>query len=230
MPMMSLLARGRQSLATRGVGGTLRALRRREQLYKRQATRYCHELAFDLRYRVDTRGLVWNTGDEHSVHYQGTDARQFHTLIQPVTDNDFVFVDLGSGKGKAVLLAAGHRFKGAIGVEISAELTAVAQRNIESYRGRLDCPVEFVNANAERWEIPNEPVVVYVNNPFDATILERVLENLTRSLCEHPREATFVYHAPFQRHVTDSNPALTAVVDCARWVVYRVSADARSCA
>jgi hypothetical protein len=30
--------------------------------------------------------------------------------------------------------------------------------------------------------------------------------------------------------VTDSNPALTAVIDCARWVVYRVSADARSCA
>jgi SAM-dependent methyltransferase len=228
--MMSPLARARRSLATRGVRGTLRALRRREQLYQRQATRYCHELAFDLRYRVDTRGIVWNTGDEHSVHYQGTDARQFHTLIQQATHNDRVFVDLGSGKGKAVLLAAGYRFNRAIGVEISAELTAVAQRNIESYRGRLDCPVQFVTANAERWEIPTEPVVVYMNNAFDATILERVLENLTRSLCEHPREATFVYHAPFQRHVTDSSPALTAVVDCARWVIYRVCVDGRSCA
>jgi SAM-dependent methyltransferase len=230
MPLMSLIVRTRQSLATRGMSGTLRALLRRERLYRRRVTRYSQELAFDLRHRVDTRGIVWNTGDEHSVHYQGTDAREFHTLLQQAAHDDHVFVDLGSGKGKAVLLAAGYRFHRAIGVEISAELTAIARRNIESYRGRLYCPVEFVTDNAERWEVPTEPVVIYMNNPFDATILERVLDNLTCSLNAHPREMTFLYHAPFQRHVTDTHPALTVVSDCARWAIYRVSPDARRCA
>ena len=70
--------------------------------------------------------------------------------------------------------------------------------------------------------------MVYMNNAFDATILERVVGNLTPLSLQHPREATFVYQAPFQRHVTDSSPGLTAVVDCARWVIYRVSADGRS--
>jgi hypothetical protein len=41
---------------------------------------------------------------------------------------------------------------------------------------------------------------------------------------------TFLYHAPFQRHVTDTHPALTVVSDCARWAIYRVSPDARRCA
>jgi SAM-dependent methyltransferase len=218
----SLIARTRESLASRGVGGTLQALRRRERLYRREVTRYSQELAFDIRYRVNTRGIVRNTGDEHSVHYQGTDPRGFASLIQQTDHVDHVFVDLGSGKGKAVLLAARYRFRRAIGVEISPELTAIARQNLESYRGRLSCPLAFITGNAERWEVPTEPLVVYLHNPFDATILERVVDSLTRSVCDHPRDVTLAYHAPFQRHVIDAHPGLVALSECTQWVIYRV--------
>ena len=86
------------------------ALRRREQLYQRQATRYCHELAFDLRYRVDTRGIVWNTGDEHSVHYQGTDARQFHTSFSRLRTTTASLWTSDRARARRSSLAAGYRF------------------------------------------------------------------------------------------------------------------------
>jgi ribosomal protein L11 methylase PrmA len=188
--------------------------------YRRRAVRLGGELAFDLRHRVDTRGLVKGVGDEHSNPYLGVDAREFHAAMADVPHDGRAFVDLGCGKGKAVLLACGYGFERAIGVEIDPHLTEVARRNLGSYRGRRRCPAEFVTADASTWEFPDEPLTVYVYNPFDAEVLARVLDNLARSLERSPRPATILYHTPFQRQVTDEYPALTLVTERPRWLVY----------
>src|SRR5690348_8785344 len=48
-----------------------------------------------------------------------------------------VFVDLGSGKGKALLIAGQLSFKRVIGVELDQELSESARSNIKQARPRL---------------------------------------------------------------------------------------------
>ena len=48
----------------------------------------------------------------------------------PIDPSDFHFVDLGSGKGRALFLAAKAGFSKVIGVEFSADLHFLAQKNI----------------------------------------------------------------------------------------------------
>ena len=47
---------------------------------------------------------------------------------------DFTFIDFGSGKGRALLMASDLPFRRVIGLEFSRELHAIAQRNIQVYK------------------------------------------------------------------------------------------------
>jgi hypothetical protein len=49
---------------------------------------------------------------------------------------DFTFIDLGSGKGRVLLMASDYPFKRIIGVEFMPELQRVAQENIRKYAER----------------------------------------------------------------------------------------------
>ncbi|MBZ5489392.1 MAG: class I SAM-dependent methyltransferase [Acidobacteriia bacterium] len=53
--------------------------------------------------------------------------------VVPAALQDFTFIDLGSGKGRALLMAAQYGFKRIIGVEFMPELHRVAQENIRKY-------------------------------------------------------------------------------------------------
>ena len=47
---------------------------------------------------------------------------------------DFIFLDFGSGKGRALFVAAEHPFRQIIGVEYSREFHETAMRNVHTYR------------------------------------------------------------------------------------------------
>jgi SAM-dependent methyltransferase len=78
-----------------------------------------------------------------------------------------VFVDVGSGMGRAVLMAARRPFKRVIGVERSERLNEVARGVVDRNRRRLSCQdVELVTVDALDWEIPDDLTVVYLYCPF----------------------------------------------------------------
>ncbi len=98
---------------------------------------------FDIKYNVETARDVElkhlkidspNAGA--GVMYSGTDPKSFKALFNnwQIPFADFTFVDLGSGKGRVLLMASEYSFKKIIGVEFSEELNQTAQKNIRSYR------------------------------------------------------------------------------------------------
>lgn len=183
------------------------------------------ERRFDRRYRVVTAGF--ERPDELDVPeerlcdataYSTTSSAKFGCLLAalPLNFRDFTFVDMGCGKGRALLMASEFPFHRIVGVEISAELTGMAQQNIASFRSRLQVcqDVSVVRADATTFEFPAAPVVVYFFNPFSAAILARVLHNLERSLELSPRPVVLIYnnavhdavigsHERFTRHQLD---------------------------
>ena len=116
--------------------------------------------------------------------------------IQPERD---VFLDFGSGLGRAVILAALHPFRRVIGVEISAELNQVAEENVCRALRRLRCrSVELITADAATYRIPPDVTVIFLYNPFCGLVLKNVLRNIRESLSEKPREVRLICQVPKQ--------------------------------
>lgn len=153
--------------------------------------------AFDRRYAVNTRGY----GD---LRYEPTPEEIVHEMISklPFDARDFVFVDLGSGKGKVLMLAAQYPFRRVVGVELWEDLHRIALENLERFRRHRSCvAAETVSVlmDAADFPMPEEPLVLYLINPFPEEIVVRVLANLERSLEKAPRRVYLLFYAPVRR-------------------------------
>ena len=86
----------------------------------------------------------------------------------------FTFIDLGCGKGRALIMASELKFRRIIGVEIVPDLADIARANLAS----LGIAAEVRTMDAMLFVFPPGPVVLFLYNPFVATVLEAVIENL----------------------------------------------------
>ena len=118
---------------------------------------------------------------------------------------DFTFIDFGSGKGKALLLASEFPIKKIIGVEFSPELHSIAHRNIEKYNnpGQKCMFIESVFLDFITFSLPHEPGVLYFFDPCYETALAQTLENIRRSLQEYPRQIVILYVSPVYERLLD---------------------------
>jgi SAM-dependent methyltransferase len=130
--------------------------------------------------------------------YQPSEPGLFHEMLGRlnISYERFTFLDLGSGKGRTLLMASDYPFKRIIGAEIIPEFHAIAQENLRRYRSdEQRCfALETWLGDAGEFPFPLEPMVVYLFNPFPADILREVLERMHASLAEHPRETYVLYH------------------------------------
>ncbi len=175
------------------------------------------EEQFDKRFNVKTEGLV--TPEEmhipvdridHAVEYSPTSANQFSWILSklPVDLSDYVFVDLGSGKGRALLMASEFPFKQVLGVELSQELHQDAMLNIGSFSSRnaqCDEVVSF-NQDATEFKFPDSPLVLFFANPFSAKILQEVLDHLQSTLNGKRGKVIVLYYNPIHASVFHNSP------------------------
>lgn len=125
----------------------------------------------------------------------------------------FTFVDLGCGKGRALLLASRYSFQQILGVELDAALAATAQANLRTFHAPWQqChTLAALHADATTVDLPLTPLVLYLYHPFLAPALKQVLRRLERSLRQHPRELWLVYINPEAAHVLRAFPFLRYV-------------------
>ena len=133
--------------------------------------------------------------------------------VGPVSSPDwsrFTFVDLGCGKGRALLLASRYAFHAIVGVELDPTLAAIAQANLHAFQAPWQQCRSLValQADATAFELPPTAMLLYLYHPFLAPALKRVLRRLERSLRQHPRELWLVYINPEAAHVLRSFPFL----------------------
>jgi SAM-dependent methyltransferase len=141
---------------------------------------------FELHSGIDVGGIIEGgeliAGDSdsrrHATAYQAVWSRNLGELLgesRKMGCGFDTFVDIGSGKGKACFYARSKGgFRRIIGVEFSAPLVVVANAN--KRRLRAD-DVDFVEADAIEYRLPDSNNLVFLFNPFDAVVLERFLEN-----------------------------------------------------
>jgi SAM-dependent methyltransferase len=131
---------------------------------------------FDRKYGVETRHTVWRKrlAGEDSEDYQAVSPWLFSRVIPYVPRA--TFIDLGCGKGRALILAHAAGFRDLIGVEISPRLARDARRNLL----KLQVAASILQADVATYLLPDEPVVVFMYNPFGVSTMQAVLEKLRR--------------------------------------------------
>jgi hypothetical protein len=141
----------------------------------------------------------------YGFNYLPIDAEQFRAAISTleIEFNDFVFIDYGSGKGRALLFAPSFPFKRIIGIEFAPELDAIAQKNIRKYSSPdQKCnSIEAYCMDFTQYSLPPEPSVLFFNRPSEAVPLAKALENIRKSFRETPRPIYVVFIAPAYKEI-----------------------------
>lgn len=223
--MTAIPARIRDSWRARGfVGMVTLGFRRVANIWR---ARY-EEWKFDRELGVDTRGTsggfrrarIIDRLDPESrrtvTGFGPTPLRAADEIIAslPIRKEDFTFVDVGSGKGRVLLIAARSPFKRVVGVEISEELHKVATANIRNRRDPLArcADVQSTCFDASLFEIPSGPVVFWVFNPFQIRDpMNVLLSRIEASWREDPRPMLFVYLNPRLASLVDEVPIFERV-------------------
>lgn len=167
--------------------------------------RYIHDDAWDRMHGVETSGTVaieeLTAPEEEksgAVRYEPTPPECFAYLLEQARIDDrsaYTFIDIGSGKGRVLLLAALAGFRRAIGVEFGEELHVIACANIEAMKDRLaPAVVTSIRADARLYRFPAEPTVCFLNNPFDAPAIASLFDGIEASLRDRPRPFTLIYY------------------------------------
>jgi SAM-dependent methyltransferase len=198
-----------RGIAREGFGRTLRTFLAEVWGFLRDSTpekrrRRYGDIEYDWEHRVDTTSATVNWRDRllgvfHSP-YQPSEPALFREMLTSlnISYEDFAFIDLGSGKGRTLLMASEYPFRKIVGVELLPELDRVAQKNLKNYRSEsqkckhLDARCE----DAVQFRFPAEPIVLYLFNPLPPASLVQVMRNLERSLEENPRPVFIIYHNP----------------------------------
>ena len=202
----------------------------RESTPERRRQRY-GDMEYDWEHRVNTTsGTVgWRArllGLFHSP-YQPTDPALFREMMAnlPIAFDQFTFVDLGSGKGRTLLMASEYPFRRIVGVELIAELHRAAEENIRVYHSATQqCKqIEAVLADAREFELPEEPLVLYLFNPLPERALSDFLQRLEKSLKRAPRPVWAVYHNPLLETALDASGFLEKAGGTLQYSLYRTT-------
>jgi hypothetical protein len=123
-----------------GVVGTIRLIPARIRKCSRKRVWDKEEVNFDLTYGTDTRYFEaddFESDQQEDQHrYDPVRSSTFCRALKalPIRYEEFVFVDFGSGKGRALLLASHFPFKKIIGVEMTPQLNKIARTNNQIYK------------------------------------------------------------------------------------------------
>jgi SAM-dependent methyltransferase len=102
-------------------------------------------------------------------------------------------LDLGSGKGGAILTLSEFPFAEIVGVELSADLIRIAEANVRRLGLRH---VHFVHADAADFMDMDRFTHIYMYYPFHCTVMNSVMVNLVTSLARKERDLILIYKNP----------------------------------
>jgi hypothetical protein len=156
--------------------------------------------------------------------YMPSEPEVFHAIVGGlgIEYERFTFVDLGSGKGRTLLMASDYPFKKIVGAEIIPELHATGLVNLVKYKSEAQkCfSIEAWLGDAREFPLPPGPLVVYLFNPFPADVLREVLERIQALAGSY-----VIYHNLVHPDVFEEMTWLERLSGNERWTVFRVRGE-----
>jgi len=184
---------------------------------------------FDEMHGVETGGLIpagelvtGHRSDAHVTAYYGVAPSILRSLVElwistepPYAMDRYTFVDIGAGKGRAILVASELPFKQVIGVELNPAMADIAQHNLDRWiaarkadpTAARHAPVRLVEQDALEFEFPKTPCVVFLFHPFEAPLMKKLLRRVEKQFATQPGDLDILYVNAECAAVFDANPA-----------------------
>ncbi len=164
------------------------------------------DFCWDRYFSIETRGFLapyqfktLSSSLTHARGYQGCRYRDlkktFNNFPSSWNYQNSTFVDLGSGKGRAIYMAKEYGFKKAIGIELCSDLCAKANLNLDAENNNI----KIINSDVLEVDpklFGKEPIF-FLYNSFDAHVFHKLLGNIH----EHGIHARFILANPRTRDV-----------------------------
>lgn len=170
-----------------------------------------HEVKGERKYNINTSRLddlkhlsVKGYNRNEAEIYQGANYyllenvfTQLRRLNAPVD-----ITDIGSGKGRVMVVAAHYGFTKITGVDFARALCQEAENNCRIITKRFPLAEwKVLHANAFNFKFRKDDHVLFFFNPFKEPVMNQVIKNILQSLKEYPRKMFVVYMNPQHRNL-----------------------------
>ena len=165
-----------------------------------------HEIRGERKYKIDTTILddlkqlsIKGDNRDDAEIYQGASyyllEKIFSRLQELNTPRDII--DVGSGKGRVMVVASNFGFNKITGVDFAGDLCTEAENNCCIITERFpNTKWEVIHANAADFKFRNSDHVFFFFNPFKEPVMKAVIKNMLQSLKSNPRKIFVVYMNP----------------------------------
>jgi predicted RNA methylase len=222
MASLQLNIRIRRSLDSRGVWGSLQHYA--GEVLRSVFPRRIKPHPFDLRHGVHTSehiaGRKLAAGHKHDI-YNTTYLPSHPSMVSGCVDawraaarsgdpplDAYTFVDLGSGMGRALMIASLSPFREVVGVELNPGLADHARRNLDTWLAtpRACNNVRVSTCEATEFAWPLTPLLIYLFNPFEAPVFRALLPTLDKALDAGAGPIDILYIYPAFTEVLQEHP------------------------
>ena len=182
---------------------------------------------FDRLHGTDTSGLIAGPEIAEGTKVAVQDLTAYYgiapSILQSVVDvwlqrcaplqpiERTVFLDIGAGKGRAMLVASELPFLRVEGVELNQKLAEIAQRNIDIWakdaKANPLAPIVLCQGDATRHAMPLEPTLAFLFHPFELKLLKKFLRHVEKSVTDDPRPFDLFYVNAEHDSLLDHHPA-----------------------
>jgi SAM-dependent methyltransferase len=169
-----------------------------------------HEIRRGSKYKINTietadlDDLTIVEGDKtKSSRYEALNYYILETLLGAfcrLFPHEKNIVDVGSGKGRVMIVAAHYGFKNITGIDFAKELCDSANQNIRKIQGQFPHTTFTIHcSDILNYNINAGDKVFFLFNPFNKEIMEKFLEKIDASVSRSPRTIYFMYANPLYK-------------------------------
>jgi hypothetical protein len=145
---------------------------------------------------LNIRSSNWIDGNP----YLPIEPKRFNQVLQSlnIAFDEYTFIDFGSGKGRALLLASEYPFREIVGLEFASELHYAANLNIERYSSPTQkCKnIRSINTDFLDFVLPHVPLILFFFDPCRGPVLEKLLSRIGDYLKASSTPFYIAYIAP----------------------------------
>jgi len=167
-----------------------------------------HEIKGEKKYGINTIG-VDNLQSIESEHIDN--ATIYMPAIYSVLEWVFAqinpknihhLVDIGSGKGRVLCVAATLGCKKVTGIDFSEKLCLDALLNLSKIKNNIpNVEANVSYQDAYSYKIPKDADCIFLFNPFDEPIMQAVVKNILQSYSLYKRPIYIIYANPIHKKV-----------------------------
>lgn len=153
---------------------------------------------------VDLKKLsVTGNNRRNAEMYQGANYYLLETMFEKLNELKAgnKFIDVGCGKGRALVVAAHYGFKRLTGIDFARELCELAKENTKQLYDKFPgIQINIDCADAADYEFEKDTDVFFFFNPFNEVVMKKVVKNIMAAIPSQ-RKIYVVYLNPMHKEL-----------------------------